>query len=137
MTNCHICGKRSKTILRLKASKLDSLGFFFLSLAILLPIGFIAYGLNSSVFDQFFGGSNQATEPRAGLVAIMAALNFIGAVIALAFTIYKLGRPLLNFFSLFVNYKLLFRIKCLPCNRWYYKFRAPSVKPKLFNISEE
>lgn len=94
---CNLCGGRAKVNWNFKISKTDAIGFIFLSLALILPIGFIAFLWTISFSDS-------------DMVFIS-----IGATLMFCFTFYKIGKPVYRFFSMFVNFSFNAEFTCRNC----------------------
>lgn len=107
---CDLCGGRATAKWNYKISKTDAIGFFFLSLVLILPMGFIA-------FLWTISWSN-------GDMVFVSA----GATIMFVFTFYKIAKPVYRFFTLFVNFSFNAEFNCRKCGNPVKTIKLGSIE---------
>lgn len=106
---CNFCGGRAKISWSFKISTADAVGFFFLSLVLIIPIGLISYLWTFSFSDG-------------GMVFIS-----LGATAMFCFTFYKIGKPVYRFFSMFVNFSFHAEFNCRECGKLTKTIKIGSI----------
>jgi uncharacterized membrane protein YjjP (DUF1212 family) len=88
-------------------AKEDAVGFAVLCVALIAPIGFVAFliALTEGGDDLVFGVS---------VFAVLLILYF-----------FRIGRRVYGFFSLFVDYELTLRFFCKRCDRTIKEIKLP------------
>lgn len=107
--NCDFCGKPASTKISFRVAKEDALGFAILCVALIGPVGFIAFLIASVT------GGNEV---------VFGISVFI---VLLIFHFFRIGRRVYGFFSLFVDYELSLRFFCKRCDLDIKEIRLPEM----------
>jgi len=140
---CSSCKSSNKTQTNFWISKIDAVGFIFLSLLLTGPVwaitslieelGFISFLIVCISF--YIAVSNKQYK----IVALLVAEFFIDSVLinlglysysilvatAFALTFIKVGSKIYGFFFLCVNYKFNFKLICSNCDRVHKSIALP------------
>jgi hypothetical protein len=145
LLNCKKCNTKNKLETKFWLSKVDAIGFLFLSALLTLPIYFVSFLIESSqafavliiLFSIFLEYIEKEYKVVAFLVAelIIETAIFqseIGAssiVVITAFivTFYNIGKKVYGFFFMCVNYKLEYKVHCLNCNTVVRDVKLPTI----------
>ena len=108
---CDFCGKRASSKFRLRVAKEDAFGFALLCVALVGPVGFIAFLIS--------------------LIAAGDEIVFGISVFVILMCVYffRIGRKVYGFFSLFVDYDLHWKFFCKRCQRDIKDIHLPE-RPK-------
>lgn len=125
-------------------SKIDAIGFIFLSLLLSVPIGIISFFAEESqgftYFIALIGFVIAAIGKEYKIIALLILELFIDSALyesgvyefsfmvatAFIFTFIKIGGKIYRFFFMCVNYKLDLSVFCKKCDKTYKKINLPS-----------
>ncbi|WP_444901494.1 hypothetical protein ACJJIG_18695 [Microbulbifer sp. SSSA007] len=107
---CDRCGKRGKSKIKLWVAGEDPIGFIFLSVALMAPIGFMTYLCIITLYPESFLEEVFAFEG-------MTQIVFIGlpSLLVVGYWYYRIGHKVYVFFGKFVNFKFSYVATCEPC----------------------
>lgn len=150
---CEKCGGLRKIKIDFSVAKEDAFGFLAFSIALAAPVGFLAFiwrmiedslpqgssfillGLsiyrNKKVYVYFYimilGVSELASLAwfymREGS---LQGYNYLSPEVAFILAFYSIGFGIYRFFSLFIDYNLTIKTKCLSCNKEISLLEMPS-----------
>ncbi|MBB1310426.1 hypothetical protein H5203_14680 [Pseudoalteromonas sp. SG41-1] len=146
MLKCNQCAAKKDFKIHFWMSKIDMVGFIFLSLCLSIPIGIVAFlAEESQSFARFIAFAVlifAAIKKHKKVVALLivelvidwaldkAGMYEFNLMVATAFilTFIKIGSKVYGFFFQCVNYKFDLDIFCPKCNKTYKKVRLPESK---------
>ena len=152
---CKKCGGLKRTKIDFNIAKEDAFGFFIFSIALAAPVGFLAFlwGLiedslplgSSFLLLAFSAFRNKRIYIYLYILILVPSeflnfvwfymnegaaeeYNFLSPEIAFILAFYSIGFGVYRFFSLFVDYELAVKTKCLSCNKEVALLEFPNRK---------
>ena len=134
LLKCKNCSERNQFNFNFWISKIDAVGFIFLSAILTLPVWAVSSLIESSMFFTYlivgFAIFLEYTEKEYKVVALLVLELFIevwifssivghtSLVVITAFlvTFYQVGKKVYGFFFMCVNYKLQLNVRCNSCD---------------------